>query len=199
MDNGEIIRVVVEYTSLGASIGQTVHWYEFQGPGVADSLVTSTITSWLTNDWGPEWRQLSSPDSELTSWEGDVINPDFTVDRNFGGASIGLAGTTAGQAAAAADSALMIAGAGVPTKKGKKYAPFLSTGIFEDGVLNSTALSVLADLFDEYVKELLVIIGSNLAAGILSRVDGLFYAFPGGGTITSVPAYQRRRKPGVGI
>lgn len=197
-ENLEIFRVAIKYSAPGASIANTVHWYQFQGPGLSDALVNTDIISWITNDWGPDWAAVASNQAAITGVEIDVINPDGTVKRNSGAASLNIPGTVVSNVLPAANSALFVANTPLPKQKGKKYIPFLSEGGTDSGVINASTLTNLSDLFADYVANLVVVIGSDLVAGVLSRVLEAFVAFPGGGTITDLPSYQRRRKQNVG-
>lgn len=197
--NGEIFRVVLSYGAPGASIAQTVHWYEFLGPGLPDATVNTEFVQWATSTWGAAWAPIASNQAELNQVDIDVINTDGTVARNSGSQTIAVSGTSPGNVLPGANAAFMIANTPLPKQKGKKYAPFLDEDSVASGFLESAALTLLSDLFDAYVLTLTPVIGSDLFPGILSRTLLQFVQFPGGGKVTNVPAYQRRRKPNVGI
>lgn len=197
--NGEIFRTVIKYETASASQGQTVHHHQLSGAGFSDQDVLDALEDWADNDWGAAWALLGGNDVELTEIEVDVVNPDGTVNRNIGSVSINKSGASLTSTSAAAVAGFMEADTGFAKRRGRKYAPFIGDNKVSSGVLSSVALNELTALFAEWVADIIVLVTGTLIAGILSRVDDTFYAFNGAGTTTNVPAYQRRRKPGVGI
>jgi len=196
--NGEIWRVTLTYNAPNASIGQTVHWFEWQGPGLADSVANTEIVDWANNVWGAAWDNIAPTNASIVGVAMDVINPNGTVARNAGASTLSIAGTQSGGVDPSGVAGLLRANTALPKQRGMKYVPFVADTTTADGVFTTGGLTALGDLFTAYVADIAIIIGTELVSGLLSKTLASFVEFPGGGVVTNIPAYQRRRKPGVG-
>jgi hypothetical protein len=81
--------------------------------------------------------------------------------------------------------------------KGSKYLPppaenFLLNGLFAAS-MTTGMLAYLDDLASTFIGT-----NAEYAQGIWQEASQAFRQYTGTGTVTNVPAYQRRRKPGVG-
>lgn len=104
-----------------------------------------------------------------------------------------------GSQTAAAVAAYMLLNTAFPKVQGVKYLPGLAEGIIQDGALNATGLAALAFCLIQYAKTLESSGASELVPGVLSKSKSGFVPFVDTGLIETIPAYQRRRKPSVGI
>jgi hypothetical protein len=85
-----------------------------------------------------------------------------------------------------------------PRTKGRKYVPGIPEGQVVDGLIIAGQLVNLALLLAEYVGVIPAGVTAVLTPGVISRVTETFRPFLAAGSITDIPAYQRRRKPNVG-
>jgi hypothetical protein len=198
-DVGDIIRLVVEYSIPGASTVLNVfHWLIVDGnPDSPD--VIDDFEDWVTNVWGVDWTDLAQSACSIIGLALDIVDVSGHVLENIGAETLAIAGGVGGEVGVAAASAFMKADTALPKTRGTKYIPGLGEGNLTDGLLTTETLGDVALLFLDYI---LLYIGAVSSAryvpGVVSRTEEAFVEFEGGGYFTDVPAYQRRRKPGVG-
>lgn len=83
---------------------------------------------------------------------------------------------------------------------GKKYLPGLCEGAVTDGLWTVAALADFVDFGAEYVVNFVGgITGADFDPGVWSVKDEVLNLFTNTVVIPTIPAYQRRRKRGVGI
>lgn len=195
----EIVRVTLHYTQPNAGDCQNVFHFQITGASPTDTDVLNTVNSWCINDWGPEWATLASASADLESFESDIVNVDGTVARNLGGMLLNISGAVAGESTSAAVSAYLLAYTVIPKARGSKYVPGMAEGNISSGAFIAPALAEMAILLAEYLLTKAIGTGGTLVPGVLSLTLGQFVPFLVAGAIDSLPAYQRRRKEGVGI
>lgn len=195
---GEIFRAALHYLIPGASDVLNVFTWEYNGSGDDDADVLSQLDVWFTNIWGPIWDNIASTDNDMSFIEVDVINPDGTVDRNIGQSATPVAGLQASDTEPAPVSGLIIADTAVAKTRGKKYVPGAGDAKIVDGVFDATTTNDLLALLAAWLLPITVTGINTLEPGVLSRPAQAFRAFTGSGIVSSVPAYQRRRKLNVG-
>lgn len=87
-----------------------------------------------------------------------------------------------------------------PDVNGKKYVPGLTESASTDGAWIGGTITALADFADEWLTGF---VGGTTAAdwnpGVWSPKNTVFYLATGTHIIPTEPAYQRRRKRGIGI
>lgn len=198
MEIGELVRVALSYSHPNGSVAQNVFLYELVTAAATDAAVVTAIDDWVTTDWGPDWETLGNDLCVLFQSDIDIINTDGTVDRNIGQETYNIAGNEAGESLSPAVSCYMQATTALAKVLGKKYVPYIGSSVINEGLLSSGAVAAMVLLFAEYILDLTPAGGGTLEAGVLSRTAQVFRKFNGGGSVTDVPAYQRRRKPGVG-
>lgn len=198
MDIGEFARMALSYTHPNGSVGQNVFYWELQSATCTDEELADAVDDWITNDWGPEWTNIGMADATIIQADLDIVNGDGTVDRNIGTESYSIAGNSSAIGLAPGVAGFIQATTDTAKTVGKKYVPYLGVASIDDGIWISATVSVLAQLFADYISPLVPAVGAVLAAGVVSRVTETFHEFTGGGLITDIPAYQRRRKPNVG-
>lgn len=197
---GEIIQATIEYQVGASSTPMNVfHW--IKASTNTDATDMDTIVDWVDGNWGSSWAALAHTAIELVQVTVRVLNGLGTVIRILGSENINVFGDVASTTLPAANAGLMVANTAEPSLQGKKYVPGLSEGTVEAGVITTGALADLANLMVEYLTPIDLVTPSlvTMIPGIYSTAKEEFFAFNGSGTITNVPAYQRRRKPGVGI
>lgn len=198
MDTGELVRGALSYTHPNGSVAQNVFIWRLITSDVTDQAAVDALDAWVTDDWGPDWAELANDACTLIQMDLDILNVDGTVDRNIGQEVYSIDGIRVTDADNPADSAYMQATTIFAKVLGKKYVPFIDDSVTANGLLSPAALADLVLLFVQYILPLSPAGGGTLEAGVLSRTAQAFRAFNGGGSVTDVPAYQRRRKPNVG-
>lgn len=194
---GEIVRINVQYVCPGYSDTFNVFYGEVLSV-IDDEELLVLIDDWVTVHWGAAWIDFASSDMTLFQFDSDIINPNGTVARNLGGAVVNIAGTNAADVEPAAVSAYLLAYTSAPKSRGSKYVPGVPDLEVQDGHLTPALLVDLAILLLRFLSFDGSDLSEFLVAGILSRLAMEFREFSGGGLLTDVPAYQRRRKPNVG-
>lgn len=197
-DIGEIIRLTISYSMPVGGVAQTVHLYEVQDSAESDSAIVAALDAWIGTNWVALWENIADSHAVLYLAEYDVINTDGTVDRNLGEELHADAGTLVGDMMPPAVAGFIQANTERTKSLGRKYIPAISETRATEGTLDPTALGILVNMLTNYVITVDVGATGHLVAGVLSRVISQFLEFDGTGYATDVPAYQRRRKPGVG-
>jgi hypothetical protein len=194
---GEIVRLNLIYSLPNASQAMNVfHWLITDS--CPDSEVRAEMVS-FADEWATDWAPIA--DDVVTLVEGEVIilSEAGAVLRNLAPVTIDVSGDlTTAQTLPAAVSGLLQAASTVAGHYGRKYVPGIATGLITQGLFNSTAMTQLAGLLLEWLTTLETASAVELRPGFYSEVLSTFVRFLTPGTITDVPAYQRRRKPNVG-
>lgn len=198
MNDGEKLRVVAKYGAPNSSQILNVFMYEYAGAGDTDADVLTACDTFFTSEWGSDWANLASDDFTFDEIELDVLNTSGTVKRNIGSTPIGLTGNLAPDMSPIGACYLLSADTIEPKQRGRKYVPGLDQDGVIDGLLTAARLVTAALLAVEYLDTITGILAGELTPGVLSRTLIAFEPFIASGSITDVPAYQRRRKPNVG-
>lgn len=199
MDNGEIVRITAIHEISNSSQAQLVFTYEYNGVNANDSDVVDEIDGFFSNDWGPEWQSYASSDAELDRLDISVLNLDGTVNRVLPGVDLGLVGSNISPVLPPGVASLITAPTSLPKQRGKKYVPGTSEGRVDNGALNAAALGIMTTLAGFYLQDIGILALGDLQPGVLSRTLQQFVPLAGSAIVTNVLAYQRRRKPNVGI
>lgn len=200
MDAGEIIRTTMSYTIANASTAQNVFYHQLVGPSISDTLALETIESWVEDSWAAEWETIATNDAVLDSFKAEIVNVDGTIDRVLGELPVNITGIGAGDVLPAAVSLFITAATAIPAVLGRKYVPGFGEGAIENGAFTSAFLSSAVGLATSYVITLIAtVFESNLEPGVVSAKASAFVPFMDEAVMTDIPAYQRRRKPNVGI
>lgn len=197
-DTNAVVRVNIHYTLPNASDIMNVFHFRLLGGSMDNSLLASALEGWVESIWGDVWKALAVGACQLDRWEADVVNLDGTVAETIGSGSINLDGTVTGDALPAGNAAYMLAYTAVPKARGSKYIPGLGDNNVADGVLNAGGLVALANALLVFLADVSLGGGLSLTPGVLSKALGVFLAFQNSGLVDDRPAYQRRRKRGVG-
>lgn len=198
MNDDENLRVVCRYSAPNSSEMLCVHMYQYTGAGDTDADVLTAVTSFFTDEWGPDWQDMASDDLSFDEIELDVLKDNGEVKRNIGSAAIGLAGTNLSDMSPSGVAALLTADTDLPKQRGRKYVPGLYEAGIVDGLITAAEIAKLVLLVLEYLDDITGILAGVLKPGVLSRTLGDFKNFVSSGAVTDVPSYQRRRKPNVG-
>lgn len=196
---GEIVRVVLHYSQPNAGDCQNVFHFLMTDDEPTDAGLLEGIADWVTDVWAPDWAAIASSVAILEYIDVDIVNVAGEVLRNIGGAIIDVNGDSVTQVTSAAVSAYLLAYTELPKQRGSKYLPGLSEDAVASGTINPAYLGQLAILLADYLLDISIPDGGTIVAGILSKKLAEFIPFLASGAIEALPAYQRRRKAGVGI
>lgn len=196
---GEIIKATVSYSAPGASIGQNIFYWQVAGGNPDDVEVLDKIDDFLTAAWAPKWAELSVISASLDTVEVDVVDNLGLLVRAIGSAVIGIAGIEVASVNPAAVAGYLLAKTVIPSVKGSKYLPFMSESVIDNGEFSPAAILELILLLAFYVDDLTLTGQASLTTGVVSKKTADFEPFLETGLINDIPAYQRRRKPNVGI
>lgn len=195
--NGEILRVDVRYTALNASQALNVFYWRMMRT-ISDTLVLDSIENWIRNEWGPDWRALAPDTSRIVDFTAVVVDNTGKLVREVGGRVIGISGQHLHEVKPAAVSGFLLTGTTRPKSRVKKYVPFVSESVVNNGKFNAEAAAKLLLLATHVLKYLMDGPDPIAEPGTLSRVVNAFLQAIPMVYFTDVPAYQRRRKPNVG-
>lgn len=200
MDNNEVVRMTMSYTIAAGSVAQNVFYWRLAttGLGVPDVQIMSTLTDWTENEWFTAWSDIGSDTAEIRDIDLAIVNSNGEIKRVIGSTSIGLAGLVGGDPTPAAVSGYIRATTDLTRAAGSKYIPGMAEGQVAAGLFDIEAVADLLFLLAEWLTPILVQAGAELISGVLSKQIDNFVDFNGTGTVSNVPAYQRRRKPQVG-
>lgn len=194
----EILRFVIRYTQPGSGECQNVFHYVLEGNTQTDEDIFDVMLAWLTLDWAPGWEEVAANVATIIGCTADIVGTDGLTIRAVGAQPLDIDGTVGDQSMPAAVAALLTASTDDPRARGRKFVPGVSEGQIDNGLFAAGATALFTVLLEAYIDSLTAGSGSALVPGVLSLTDAAFKAFNGGGTTTLIPAYQRRRKPGVG-
>lgn len=198
---GDILRVVAVMKWLDGNIAQNVFNAEIVGTGGPfDALdIVDDAEAWLDNMYANLTADISDvlDGSELRVYVYDTINDDWD---EVGSGVWSWNPARATEQLPRGVAGLINAKTLDPDVNGKKYiAGFTETGT--DAGLWSTA--PLADMVLFALDWTIAFTGGTSGAdwepGVWSVVGNLIQPFSGTSIIPTIPAYQRRRKRGVGI
>ncbi len=196
---GEIFRTTLFYSIPNSSVANTVHYHALEGGSLVDSTCKTSISGFFTTNWVPTWADLAPEVSVCDYGQIDVLNNDGTVNRSLGTFVVDIeGGISLAEVMPAAVAAFLMAETALPKVRGRKYLPGLAEGTIADGIFNAGAITTLSALLVYYLASFSPGTGLSFVPGVLSRSLEYFVAFNAAGLVNDVPAYQRRRKPGVG-
>ena len=198
VENLDIIRTVMRYVVPGASAVLNVFTHRFQGTTATDSDVLDAVAAWALDEWGDTWANIASNLVNLSDVHCQVVDLDGTVVRDLGIAIVDRDGDVAADVLPAAVSAYIQLATGFPAVIGRKYVPGIDEGATTGGVLTAGAATQLALLLLDYLAPINPAGGGDMFPGVVSSKEAGFKSFISGGLFNVVPAYQRRRKQGVG-
>lgn len=198
---GDILRVVAVIQWLDGDIMQNVFNAVIGGAGgpYTDSDIVDDGVAWLDNMYAnltPTWtNEIDGSEVRVYIW--DTVDQDWDEvgsgawTWNPGGAGDFLPRGVAG---------LINVKTTDPDVSGKKYLGGLTEAHNTDGLLNATWLAASALFAIDWATDFVGgTSGADWEPGIWSPTESLFFNMSGTVLIPAIPAYQRRRKDGIGI
>jgi hypothetical protein len=198
---GDVLRVVAVLSWLDGDILQNVYNTEIlsgTGPFDDDDVIDDMV-DWLDVMYDNFVAQMSDEinGSECRVYVWDPVGADWD---EVGINAFDFNPTNVGEQTARGVALLINAKSSDPDVSGKKYLgafteAAVSDGIFLSGEVTRGALFA-ADWFGDFVG---AATGATFDPGIWSPTEETFFPMGTTAIIPSIPAYQRRRKNGVGI
>jgi len=199
LEAGDILSIVLEYAYPGASQALNIFNSVFSGTDGEDEDVLDALETWATDEWGVEWADLADDQSTLSTMVVQVVDSTGLVIRDLGSRLLDIDGqAVAGSVTAAATSGYIQADTILPRVMGRKYVPGIDENQIDQGIFTVGGATNLVQLLAAYIADVDIISGGKLSAGVISKSKPGFQTFQGSGNVETVPAYQRRRKQGVG-
>jgi hypothetical protein len=202
VEDGDVIRAVVEMVMDDGSIVQNVFWYlanfianqsnatvlgalngaietfysEVVG-FIADSITYNPFSAQTMtwNETDQSWQV--STDLGQTSWD----EPNTSIDEPFPNQM----------------AAVVVAPTLRPKVRGRKFLPGFTENTGNAGILSAAAQTALGLFGAGYVDDVEIDVDNILQPGAASTIDGAFRPFQSY-VVNSIMGTQRRRKPGVG-
>jgi hypothetical protein len=194
---GEIVRAVVSYSVLGASDVLNV-FYWLVTTGDTDGNLLDDLETWFTDVWGPLWADFASENSNQLGIDVDIVTPLGVVIRNIGTRLTPVQGLSNAVPDVATVAGYLQADTANPRSRGRKFITGHPDDSIDNGYFDTEAAGDLIDMLALWLTDILGTDTLVLSPGVPSRVTETFLPFVGGGSITDIPAIQRRRKPNVG-
>lgn len=197
---GDILKVVATLVWSDANIVQNVFNAVIGGTGgpYDDDDIVEDALSWLENMYNGNLTDLSDEiqGSQVQVYKYDSLDEDFDEVGNTGWTFAPVA--TSHQMPRGV-ALLTLARTTNPDVQGKKYLGGGTEEVTTDGLLTSGWLTLLLQFAADWV---LPFVGSDSTAdwipGVWSPTDLAHYIMSQSVTASAIPAYQRRRKRGVG-
>lgn len=197
--DGTILRIVATLLFPDSVIAQNVFHSVVTTVGSYDEDdVVDDLGDYLQDVYG-EWDDLGDGGiavDEYTVYEYDPIDQDFD---EVGKGDVGLSGAVAGDMLPHAVCFLTQARTTDPDVNGRKYWGGLTELAQTEGLWLPVTATQMAILNAQWVSQHAgTLTGATFTMGVWSPTRSNFFAFNGNTTTSLIPAYQRRRKPGVG-
>lgn len=198
---GEILRVVAIAAWLDGNLNMNVFNAVVTGGGSpwTDGDIVGDAVEWMDDLFATMTSSTSDEldGSEVVVYKYDPIDDDWD---EVGSSAWTWNPSVAGDQLPRGVAALINASTLDPDVQGKKYLGGQVETANEDGTWSSAHLANVALYADEWTD---LFVGGTSSAdwapGVWSPTNTNFYAFSGAYIIPTIPAYQRRRKRGVGV
>ena len=198
---GDILKIVATIAWLDGNLAQNVFAAVITGSGgpydegdiLADALtwvgtMYANLTTSMSDECDGSQVQVYIYDSVDDDWD-EVGTDAWTFNPSDSAHQLprGVA-------------ALINCGTTDPDVQGKKYLPGLGEASADDGLWGSSVLGVIGDFADDWLTAFVGgTSGADWQPGVWSPTNTNFFAADGTAVIPAIPAYQRRRKRGVGV
>jgi len=198
---GDILRIVAAMVWDDAEVAQNVYNAVIGGSGgpYDDADIVDDALAWVQAMYA-NW--LTHFSDELNGSQVQVYKYD-SVDDDFD--EVGTVGWSFTPTGAADQLPRGVAGlvtcrTSDPDVQGKKYLPGLTEAAALDGIITVGTLAVMLDYADDWVTAFVGgVSGASWIPGIWSPTRTNFFPCGDSYTANAIPAYQRRRKQGVGV
>lgn len=199
--SGDILRIVATLVWLDGDIAQNVFNAVVTGGGSpwASANIVADALDWVETMY---LNTVNAQSDELDGSQVQVYVYD-AVDDDWD--EVGTTAWTFNPAGAGDQMPRGVAGlinakTSDPDVSGKKYLPGLLETNADDGLWSSALVAILANFAGDWLTAFVGASSSaDWAPGIWSPTATNFFIATGTAIIPTIPAYQRRRKQGVGV
>ena len=198
---GDVLRVVATLAWTDGNLAQNVFNAVITGSGgpFDDDDILLDAVAWVNamyaNITGSVSDELDG--SQIQVYVYDSVDDDW--DEVATGAWIYAGGQTIEQLPRGV-AALINARTTDPDVQGKKYIPGITEGGLTDGLWQAALITQLVNFADDWLTAFVGgTSGGSWTPGVWSPKNTNFFAASGDALIPTIPAYQRRRKRGVGV
>lgn len=206
VNDGDILRVVLEITMPQTQIGANVFYWELSDPtpdNPSDAQILAAIDTRLDAMYS-ELQTITNNGYAYGDFEVEVISWDGTkwvTDANVGVGDINITGSSATSAVQHGVASVITCDTVVPKTRARKFFPGFARTEITDSILSGTALVALAAFATDWLTDQTVIGSAELIPIVISLgalTEGNAYPLLLAAS-NAIAGYQRRRKPGVGI
>lgn len=198
---GDVLRVVAVLSWLDGNIMQNVFNAEIVGAGgpFDDGDVVDDAVEWMDDAYAPLVTKMSEDcdGAEVRVYKWDAIDEDWD---EVGIDSWAFNPSSTAESLPRGVAGLVNAKSVNPDISGKKYMGALTEAEQVDGLLSAGEVTQLVLFATEWVQSFTGgTSGASWDPGIWSPTNQALYDMSNTIVVPSIPAYQRRRKRGVGI
>lgn len=199
--DGAILRIVASLLFPESVIAQNVFYAVFADTGGSDDEqdVVDDLAEWLEDAYAllDGFIDTSVALTDIKVYVYDSIDDDWD---EVGQASIGLGFSGAPDMLPHGVAYLTHAKTTDPDVQAGKFVGGFTEGGQSDGIWLAAINTVMATWGAAWVTSFIgTLTGGTFGPGVWSVAQHVFKLFNGTIVLNSIPAYQRRRKPGVGI
>lgn len=201
IETGDILRVVATMLWSDGNVMQNVFNAVITGGGGpwTDDDVVDDAEDWMDN----VYANITDVVADVVSGSQIIVYKYDSVDDDWdevGSEVWGWSPTSVGEQAPRGVAALINMKTSDPDVSGKKYIGGMTESGLEDGLWNSSIIAKLILLGVDWGTGFIGAVSlADWAPGVWSVVDSAFYQSGDTIVIPFIPAYQRRRKRGIGI
>jgi hypothetical protein len=196
-----ILRVVANLAFPESVVAQNIFYAVFSNDGTSadEEDVVEDLAVWIEDFYQAIVTYLVN-DVSLTGITVYVLDEAELDWDEVGDFTLSVTGTDGTDYLAHGTAALMHANTVNPDVRGSKYVGLFGEGSNLDGGLTTAAGTALSNAFLAWVTAFTgAQTGSEFVPGVWSPTKSGFFSTNGNGFLNTFWAYQRRRKPGVGI
>ena len=199
--DGAILRIVASLLFPESVIAQNVFYAVFTDTGTSDDEVdvVDDLAEWLEDAYAllDSWVDSSVSLDGIKVYNYDSIDDDWD---EVGDVAIGLGFSGATDMLPHGVAYLTHAKTTDPDVQAGKYIGGWTEGCQADGLFSGTINTLMGTWAAAWVAPFVgTITGADFGPGVWSVAQNNFFLFNGNVVLNAIPAYQRRRKPGVGI
>lgn len=200
--DGQVLKVVVTVTAPQTVIMQNVYYWlvgDVSGEGIPDADILVRLDSKLTAMYGVIDSDMTNLATvvdatvQVVQWDVD----HWEVFQDVGIVDISLPGGSPTDMTVHGAAGLVTAQTPAPKTRARKFLGCISEGLTTDGLWVPAFVLDLASFAAQWLDD---VVWDELysLSPVVAALGGLVRALISA-TTSDVPAYQRRRKPGVGV
>ncbi len=201
ISTGDILRLVVSMIWADGNIMQNVYAAQITGAGGPwpDGDVLDDLEDWADQMYAEILTQISSfvDGNEVFGYVWDPVGLDWDL---FGSEPWSWLPTNAGSELPRGVAAFMKAPTSDPDVQGRKYIGGATEGELVTGLWSAGFVAQLVLYGADWILPFIgTLTTATITPGVWSVKNSSFHNFDTEVNISTIPAYQRRRKRGVGI